>query len=160
MKNPFYGNQYVGNIRLYMRKSIQEASAMYRKCVTIVGIIAIAGYIFAGGVFSAKVTIEPETLWAKEIIEVPIKTIPPVMQRIAQCESNNQHTRNGQVIFNANTNKTVDIGKYQINSIWSKQATDLKLNLSIEADNEAFAMYLYENYGTEPWYSSAKCWNK
>lgn len=100
-----------------------------------------------------------KTVFAEKIVEV--ETIPPIMQKIARCESGGIHKKNGQVIFNSNTNKTVDIGKYQINSIWNKKATELGLDLTIEKDNEKFAMWLYKNYGTSPWDSSRKaCWNK
>lgn len=100
-----------------------------------------------------------KTVFAEKIVEV--ETVPPIMQKIARCESGGIHKKNGQVIFNSNTNKTVDIGKYQINSIWNKKATELGLDLTIEKDNEKFAMWLYKNYGTSPWDSSRKaCWNK
>ena len=85
-------------------------------------------------------------------------TIPAVLKRIAHCESPTGHLdKNGQVSINS----THDIGKYQINvPIHGKKATELGYNLSIEKDNEAFALYLYENYGTEPWVHSKACWNK
>jgi hypothetical protein len=60
----------------------------------------------------------------------------------------------------ANTNKTVDIGRYQINSVWNKKASELGLDLTIEADNEKMAYWIYENRGTGDWYSSEKCWKK
>ena len=104
----------------------------------------------------------PRTVYAdREVIkEVEVKA--PVMERIAKCESGGKHfAPSGQVIVNVNNNKTYDIGKYQINSIWNKKATELGYNLYIEKDNEAFAMWLYRNYGSEPWSASkANCWNK
>ncbi len=97
----------------------------------------------------------------REIIkEVVVDAVSPVMERIAKCESGGTHTRNGQVIFNANTNKSVDIGYFLINSIWSKKATEMGLDLTKEEDNKKFGMYLYKHFGTEPWYSSKACWNK
>lgn len=117
--------------------------------------LAMAGSYQLGSYLNPSV----KTVFAEKLVEV--ETIPPIMQRIAKCESGGIHKKNGQVIFNSNTNKTVDIGKYQINSIWNKKATELGLDLTIEKDNEAFAMYLYKNYGTEPWSSSkASCWNR
>lgn len=114
------------------------------------------------GVYKLGGILSPATIYTKaEIIkEVPIKA--PVMDRIAMCESQASHTdKNGQVQLNANTNGSVDIGIYQINNkAWGKKATELHYNLMVEQDNRAMAQYIYETHGTEPWYSSKKCWNK
>jgi hypothetical protein len=59
-----------------------------------------------------------------------------------------------------NTNKTVDIGRYQINTVWFAKATELGLDLTNEQDNYKMAVYIYTNFGTEPWVYSKKCWNK
>jgi len=69
-------------------------------------------------------------------VEVPVETVAPVMERIAKCESGNTHYRNGQVIFNANKGGSVDIGLYQINSIWNKKATEMKLDLTKPVQND------------------------
>lgn len=102
----------------------------------------------------------PDTVYAEKFVEITVDKIPPVMERIAKCESGGMHYKNGQVIFNANSNKTVDIGKFQINAIWNAKATSLGLDLTKEKDNEKFAMWLYHNRGTQDWYASAHCWNK
>lgn len=133
---------------------------MYKICTSVVAVLVIMGYMFAAGVIMAKSTIEPHTLWAKEVVEVPVKEVPPVLKKIAKCESGDMHYKNGQVIFNVNSNGTVDRGRYQINSVWDKKATELGLDLSDEEDNEKFAMWVYENRGTEDWYSSKSCWSK
>ena len=104
--------------------------------------------------------VSPKTVYADKHVLVEVESIPPVLERIAKCESGGQHYKNGQVIFNANTNGTVDIGYFQINSIWNKKATELGLDLSKEKDNKAFAMWIYKNRGTEDWYSSKACWQK
>lgn len=84
----------------------------------------------------------------------------PVLERIARCESGGrQFGADGQVVLNGNTNGSVDIGKFQINTrLWGKKATELGYNLANEADNEAFAKYLYTTRGTEVWSASKKCW--
>jgi len=87
--------------------------------------------------------------------------IPPILVKIAKCESNNLHYgKSGQVILSANTNDTVDVGRYQINSVWFKKATELGLDVTKEQDNEKMAVWIYENRGTEDWYSSKNCWQK
>jgi hypothetical protein len=94
-------------------------------------------------------------------VYVTATTTAPVMLRIARCESNNSHyDKNGQVLMRTNDNKSVDVGVMQINSIWFKKASEMKLDLTKEADNRKFADYLYENFGTEPWIWSKACWNK
>lgn len=114
------------------------------------------------GVFSAgKSTTLPVYVRAEVQVPVEVEIKAPVMERIAKCESGNMQFKNGQVLINVNTNGTYDQGKYQINSIWNKKAGEMGLNLAIEKDNEAFAMYLYKNYGTQPWEASRPhCWNK
>ena len=85
----------------------------------------------------------------------------PVLDRIAVCESNNKHfDKNGQVLMRGNSNKTVDVGIFQINSVWFSKATELGLDLTKEADNREFAKYLYTTRGTEDWVYSKKCWAK
>jgi hypothetical protein len=104
--------------------------------------------------------VDPTVVYASTTVEVPVESDSPVMDRIAKCESGNMHYKNGQVIIRPNTNGTVDIGRYQINSVWNKKASELGLDLTKEKDNEVFAMWLYKNRGTNDWYSSASCWNK
>ena len=85
----------------------------------------------------------------------------PVLDRIAQCESGNKHfDKNGQVMLRGNTNKSVDVGVFQINSLWFAKATELGLDLTKEKDNREFAVYLYTTRGTEDWVWSKKCWAK
>ena len=86
--------------------------------------------------------------------------IPPVMERIAECESGNRHFKdNGQVVTNLNSGRSLDIGRYQINEkVWGKKAGEMKLDLTDEEDNETMALWIYANFGTEDWKYSAHCW--
>jgi len=53
------------------------------------------------------------------------------------------------------------MGIYQINlGYWSKTAGRMELDLSKESDNRAFASWLYDEYGTQPWSASKHCWSK
>ena len=156
----FYGNQHVDS--MYCGKTRLDVIRFWIKrlvwrSMCTMALLSVIGWSMYFG--SAYI---PRTVYAdREIIkEVEVKA--PVMERIAKCESGGKHfAPSGQVIVNVNNNKTYDIGKYQINSIWNKKATELGYNLYIEKDNEAFAMWLYRNYGSEPWSASkANCWNK
>lgn len=120
----------------------------------------VVGSLYGALEFSGLVDSNAIAYTAPIQIIKEIEPTYPVLDRIAKCESGGTHTRNGQVIFNGNTNKSVDIGLYQINSIWSKKATEMGLDLTKEVDNKKFALYLYKTHGTEPWYSSKACWNK
>ncbi len=131
---------------------------MFFRTVFVLGLIASVLW----GTYKIGGELNPSTIVASRDVIVEVPTKAPILERIAKCESNGSHyDKNGQVALNANTNKSVDIGLYQINNkAWGKKATDMGLNLFIEKDNKVMAQYIYENYGTEPWYSSKSCWNK
>jgi hypothetical protein len=163
MKTKLYvGRDLIGRFTCDGRKYTvtQKIARAIKKYLVYSFIIVIMAWLVTGGIFIAKATLTPVTAYADRVIEVPIETIAPVMEKIAKCESGNNHYKNGQVIFNSNSDGSVDIGYYQINSIHNKQATKLGYDLTKESDNKAYAMYLYKTQGTEPWYASKSCWNK
>lgn len=97
----------------------------------------------------------------------------PVLDRIADCESGvrltngtakpgsaTHYDKHGQVLMRGNTNGSIDVGKYQINSVWFAQASALKLDVTDEADNKTMAEWIYENKGTGDWYASQSCWKR
>lgn len=166
MKTKIYrGRDLIGRFTCDGRKFtpfqrfVFKTARLTKRILLVLAAMSVIGWPAYGAFQYAKATIAPQIVEAEVIKEVPVSVIPPVMERIAKCESGGTHYKNGQVIFNANSN-TVDIGKYQINSIWNRKASEMKLDLTKEKDNEAFAMYLYQNFGTEPWYASKACWNK
>jgi len=124
-------------------------------------LIVMASIVY--GIYQAGAYFNPKTIitQAEVIREVPMKA--PILEKIAKCESGGKHYgSNGQVIVRGNVgvgHNSVDIGKYQINSYyWGAKATELGLNLWVEEDNEAMAMYIYQEKGTEAWSASRKCW--
>jgi hypothetical protein len=88
----------------------------------------------------------------------------PVLERIAQCESGgSQFDKNGQVLMRGNTNgrDSVDVGLFQVNLKYhGAEATKMGLDLTKEADNRAYAKFLYQTRGTVDWEASKHCWNK
>ncbi len=86
-----------------------------------------------------------------EELGVPNKDIL-TMIRIGKCESGLRPEALG-----VNTNKTVDRGVFQVNSIHktlsNADAFDFQKNIR-------YAYKLYLAQGFNPWSSSAKCWNK
>ncbi len=157
----FYGRDLIGRFACDGRKYTRFQ--MFRiKTVRFIKKVMIVMFCMSALGWAAYLgsNYVPRTVYAEKMIEVPVEMEAPVMERIARCESSGNHKKDGQVIFKANTNGTVDIGRYQINSIWNKKATEMGLDLTNEQDNKTFAMYLYKTHGTEPWYASKACWNK
>ena len=154
----FYGNQHVKDIYLGKTKwevFVYKTKLFFKKLLQLIGLalLVMVGLGIGRFFYPSTVTVEKEV-----IVEAARKF--PVLDKIALCESSNRHfDKNGQVLVVGNTNKSVDIGRFQINNvIWGKKAKELGLDLMNEKDNEKFAVYLYENYGTEPWVWSKKCW--
>jgi hypothetical protein len=141
MTKIFYGNQYVEKFNCDGRKYSKFQLWLYQaKHVTKRSIIALAVICLV-----------------KEV-----KGKAPVMDRIAKCESGGNHIdpKTGQVYMLANTNKSVDVGKYMINTVWHKKAKELGFDITKELDNEKMAYWIYENIGTSPWSASSHCWNR
>lgn len=84
----------------------------------------------------------------------------PVMAEIAKCETRFRHFgRNGRVLRGEVTPE--DVGVMQVNEYFHGKTAD-KLGFDIYSieGNVAYARYLYEKEGTQPWVSSKKCWGK
>lgn len=112
----------------------------------------------SGGYWLGGKTMRPVTVYADPVY---IEKDAPVLDKIAKCESNDKHTgKSGQVLISANTNGTVDVGRYQINTVWFAKATELGLDLTKESDNKKMAEWIYANRGTEDWVYSKTCWQK
>lgn len=144
-----------------------EMKVFWDKCVEVYGIAyfafiaAVVGMFvmtFGFGYMPADTTTPSITLI--EVAHAEKRAVPPILKRIAECESGNTHyDKNGQVLMIGNTNKTVDVGRYQINDHYQgNSATAVGLDITKEEDNEKYAIWLFENYGTEPWIHSKKCW--
>lgn len=86
--------------------------------------------------------------------------LPPLFARIAHCESGDrQFNENGTILRGAAN--PYDVGRYQINAIhWEEEANKLGIDVYTEKGNEAMALYIYKKFGTKPWRSSQKCWDK
>ena len=102
----------------------------------------------------------PQGVPQPHVMVVQDDTLPPVLQRIAQCESAGQHfTRDGKVL--RGKRHPQDTGLFQINAaVWAKQAEALGYDIHTRDGNESMARYLFANYGSVPWQSSAKCWSR
>ncbi len=84
----------------------------------------------------------------------------PRLLKIAKAESNFKENA-----WNNNTNGTIDIGVFQINSIHFPnvpgQTREAKIRWLLNAENNIiFAMNLYLSQGIKPWSASKHVWNK
>ena len=102
------------------------------------------------------------SLKTREEIEAYLKdeySDTPILVDIARCESTfQQYDDNGKVVRGKIDSD--DIGVMQINERYHGE-TAKKLGMDIyQIDgNIAYAKYLYEKKGTQPWSASAKCWS-
>lgn len=80
----------------------------------------------------------------------------PIMLKIARCESGIRKDAT-----NKNKNGTQDRGVFQINSNTWPGYTDIDYNWAYDAKaNILVAKKIFDARGTQPWYSSEKCWGK
>ena len=102
----------------------------------------------------------PEAVHATPVVIVQADPVPPVLHRIAQCESRSQHfTKDGKVV--RGKRHAADLGLFQINTVvWGNKAQELGYDLHTPEGNTRMARYLFEHYGSVPWQSSAVCWNR
>ena len=155
MTKTFYGNQYTG--------SFHAGDSRGRHFLRMIGLylsaLLVVGFLVAEGVmlFAPKVTeAEPEV----RTIQVIDESLPPILVKIASCESSGEHfDSNGQVkLGKKNPN---DIGKFQINqTTWGRKAHELGYDIYDERGNEDMARWIFFNQGTGDWSLSKKCWNK
>lgn len=132
------------------------------KFMALTGITASVIYIsFMSGAY-----FHPVVSYAQVEVQKIVEPEYPVLNRIGGCESTGkasgiptQTDKNGQVLTHANTNKTVDIGAYQINiTVWGAKAHALGYDLSKLEGNKSMATWIYKNKGTGDWSASRQCW--
>ncbi len=84
----------------------------------------------------------------------------PILIEIAKCESTLMHYNKSGGIVRGIVDKA-DIGVMQINERYHLE-TSLKLGYDIHSieGNVAYAKYLYEKSGAQPWSASEPCWGK
>lgn len=84
----------------------------------------------------------------------------PVMAEVARCESHfRQHDKEGNVL--RGEKNSLDRGVMQINEYYHNETAEkLGFDILTLEGNTAYARYLFEKYGLNPWKSSSKCWGR
>lgn len=82
------------------------------------------------------------------------------MAEIARCESRFRQFNGNGTVLRGEINSG-DVGVMQVNEYFHKN-TSVQLGMSIYTleGNVAYARYLYNQSGTQPWISSKPCWGK
>src|SRR5579872_3734689 len=95
---------------------------------------------------------------SKEQIEPANELLPPILQKIAYCESGNrQFTASGALVL-GRVNPD-DWGRFQVNvKAHGAEAQKLGDDLRTWEGNTAFAIWLFQREGTAPWIYSRSCW--
>ena len=123
-------------------------------------LLLVAAALNQPGPSQGKRSPVPQVVHQTPVVIVQEDILPPVMRRIAQCESRGQHfTKDGRVV--RGKRNPADLGLFQINTVvWGKKAQELGYDLRTPEGNAHMARYLFENHGSVPWQSSAACWNR
>ena len=80
------------------------------------------------------------------------------MVKVAFCESTHRHYTDTGVLRGTVDNR--DTGVFQINThYWLDRSIELEHDIFTLEGNIAMARYIYDKYGTRPWYPSEPCWN-
>ena len=143
-------------------------------------IYTLCGVIFASVTASAWFGGElyevyhPTAAAEAQVILLKQKTdVPPLLKKIAFAETRDNQTCDadaiahhfckagdaGNVLVTINTDGSTDTGAYAINNYtWGAQAAKLGYDIYTEDGNQAFAIWLFDNYGTAPWGDSKARW--
>lgn len=82
-----------------------------------------------------------------------------VLSAISLCESEyRQFDKEGNVLFSEAG--TPDKGAFQINKVHWPRALELGIDLDTLEGNTQFAVLLFTEQGSGPWYPSQDCWDK
>jgi hypothetical protein len=83
--------------------------------------------------------------------------MPLPLQRVAYCESRNQHYDHKGKVLRGQKNRN-DIGIYQINRVWhERRAKQLGYNIWSPHGNTGYALWLYREHGLAPWAATSRC---
>jgi hypothetical protein len=130
---------------------VWRMTKLYFSCLLIVGFI---GAELTMAFLPKAAEAEPE----ERTVQVIDESVPEVLHRIAECESGSQHFDAKGNVLRGKKDRN-DIGRYQISiTYYGAKAMEMGYNLFDEKENEAFAIWIFENEGSDPWVKTKKCW--
>jgi len=166
-QKPFVDNQTSVTLgAVSVRINDNNEYMKHRLVDVLIGIGIGISVTFAFTVKAERVTYTAsETVVVSEPMEVLIETeeqknerlvreaFPdaPIMVEVARCESE---------FKNVPGKLSDDFGIFQINHVHLKRLAELGLDRTNVEDNITYARMLYDEQGTQPWYSSEHCWSK
>ncbi len=151
--NKWFGNQFRSSLYIRVKRGLGSVVGGYVKIasmLTLVYVVALLG---------AKYLNVPVYAQIETIKEVQIEAeFPPILTKICFAESGGkQFNKNGSVVRGKTTPS--DIGYCQIaETIWNDKARELGYDIYTLEGNKGFALWLFNHYGSEPWYLSKHNW--
>lgn len=130
--------------------------------ITFVIIFLLAWVFFA---HAKEYPVQPQTYGSLPVVEIPMNWQGyATLKRIASCESwgnptlePRQFDENGAVLHGVVNPQ--DIGLAQINlPSWGNKALELGYDIFTPEGNLGMAKWIYDTYGSAPWYLSKGCW--
>lgn len=124
----FYGNQFIGAFKCDGRKysrigyQIMLAKRMAQKSLIAASVLVIGGWLVTAGIFIARTTIEPNTVYAKDntmyILNSKIDSLKDdVVAQLMSCESGGHKEEDGIIIFDSNNKASIGQAQFQVNTV-------------------------------------------
>ena len=125
--------------------------------------LAISAALTPSTGFAAATAPTPIQMPAAQTVQQYVDTYfadTPILAKVAMCESHfKQYDSDGSIHRGVVNNQ--DVGVMQINEHYHlKTSQKLGLDIYTVQGNLAYAKYLYDNEGLQPWLSSKPCWGK
>jgi hypothetical protein len=131
---------------------------LVKKSLFVMGAVSVIGWSIMAGSY-----LMPKTIYAeKEVItKVPLSFEEiPMLVKICKAESGNRQLNTSGRVLRGKVEPS-DIGYCQINeTIWNDKARELGYDIFTEKGNKDMAVWIYLNYGSQPWNASKAIWNK
>ncbi len=136
-----------------INRTVPVVKTLSKGSISLMAVFSLVGWSYLSGVHTsiARADIQPSIVRVTKPQE-----FPPFLKRICFAESGGrQFNKNGSVIRGI-VDKS-DIGVCQINERYNNDlARKLGYDIYTEEGNKAFALYLFNNRGTQPW-NASKC---
>ena len=138
-------------------------SSLYGSSSTNIAIASATDVATASTTANVATTTTQEITMDRKAVQEYIKTEyadTPILIAIAQCESNFRQFNPDGTVVRGKVNSH-DVGVMQINeTYWLDKSKSVGDDIYTIEGNAAYAKYLYDKQGTDPWNSSSNCWSQ